>query len=45
MGPIISKNVSYHSMFLPTFRKFLKILHSVQLTITTSALRFSHRCG
>lgn len=45
MGPITSKIVSYNSMFLPTFRMFLKILHSVQLTIIIRVLRFSHRCG
>ena len=45
MGPINSKIVSYNSTFLPTFLTFLKILHSLQLTIIIRVLRFSHQCG
>jgi hypothetical protein len=45
MGPIIGKTGSYNCIFLPTFRMFLKILHSVQLTITMRVLRFSRGCG
>lgn len=41
----MGKIVSYNSMFLPTFRMFLKIVHGVQLTIIMRVLRFSHRCS
>jgi hypothetical protein len=45
MGAIIGKYVSYHSMFLPTFRMFLKIRYGVQLTTIMRVLRFSYRFG